>query len=246
MANLKKIEEFLNKTLEIDKFSSDVSHNGLQVQGNDEIKNICFCVDASMDFFKKAKKENCDLLIVHHGMFWNKKETITGHIYKKVKFLIDNNMSLYACHLPLDAHLKYGNNSNILRILGAKIKEKIDVGYVGELNKSIDLKKLVEKINDKLDTRCKLICYGKKKIKNIAVISGGAPWNVFDTFEKNIDVYITGDIAHGVYHPTKESKMNFISAGHYATETVGVKALMPLLEKKFKVKTVFIDVPTGL
>ncbi|MBT7902375.1 Nif3-like dinuclear metal center hexameric protein [Candidatus Woesearchaeota archaeon] len=248
MADLIKITEFLDKTLKTDEFVEENSHNGLQVQNNlnTPIKKIGFAVDSDLITFKKAKKAGCDLIIVHHGIFWNKKETITGTIYKKIKFLLDNNIALYASHLPLDKHIKYGNNANLMKLLNAKITSEFNVGYIGEFKKPAELKKIINLLNTKINTKCQVIKGNDNKIKTLAIISGGATFELFNAIKEKVDLYITGEISHVIYHPAKEEKINYICAGHYATETIGVKSLMPLLKNKFKIKTEFIENSTNL
>ncbi len=250
MAKIKDIEEFLNSYLKIDDIE-DNSWNGLQIEGKKEVEKVALCVTAGVDVFKKAKKENPDLVIVHHGIFWKKANpSIKGWYKKRVKELLDSDISLYASHLPLDRHLKSGNNACLFEMLGAEIKEPMsekdgkNIGWIGEC-KNISLNKIVEKINKELKTECVVLNYGKDKVKRIGIVSGGAPRGVFEAIEKKVDLYITGDSAD-VVEVAKDAEINVIFAGHYATETLGVKALGKVLEKKFKIKTVFIDAPTKL
>ena len=246
MAKLKQITKFLDKELDINGIE-DNSHNGLQVEMNRDIKKVGFAVDASLQTFKKAKKENCDLIIVHHGIFWNSKERIVEGMYKRVKFLIDNDIGLYGVHLPLDKHKKYGNNALLFKMLGAVIKEEFGgVGYLGEFKKPKRFESIIKILNNKINAKCKILKYGPEKIKKIAVVSGGAAFDAFGAIDKEVDMFITGEINHSIYHRVKESKMHFVAAGHYATETVGVKALIKIIKEKFKVKTVFLDLPTGI
>jgi dinuclear metal center YbgI/SA1388 family protein len=250
MSNLNKIVDFLDNYLEI-KETKDSSWNGLQIEGKQEIKKIAFCVTAGADVFDKIKKENPDLVIVHHGIFW--KETnpsVVSWQKNRVLSLLKNNISLYACHLPLDKHKEVGNNAQILELLGLKIKEPINdnlsenIGWIGE-NKPILLDDIINKLNKELKTECIVLKYGNKKVKRIGVISGGAPYHVVELIDKKVDLYITGDPAD-ITEVVKDAGINVIFAGHYATETVGVKALAKVLEEKFRIETVFVDFPTNL
>ncbi|OGI12311.1 Nif3-like dinuclear metal center hexameric protein [Candidatus Micrarchaeota archaeon RBG_16_36_9] len=243
---LNSIVKFLNKELKI-KNIKDISKNGLQVRASENVNKIGLSVDACMDAFKKAKKLNCDLIIVHHGLFWKKQKDVSNITKNRVKFLKKNKISLYTAHLPLDKHIKYGNNVEIFRLLNAKPKELFGgVGYFGYLEDARNLDSIVKELNKKLDTKCKVLKFGKSKIKKIAVVSGyGAP-DVLEAIKKKVDLLITGETSHAYYDDSEEGRMNVIFAGHYKTETLGVKALSPLLKKKFGLKTVFIDSPTGL
>ena len=150
-------------------------------------------------------------------------------------------------HLPLDKHKKYGNNVLLFKILGVVPKEEFgSVGYIGMFKSPKPLKSIIKILNTKLDAKCKILGYGPKNIKKIAICSGGAQYKAGEAIDKGADLFITGEIGHSNYHQSTETKINIIGAGHYATETIGVKALMPLLAKKFQVKTVFLDSPTGL
>ena len=248
MVLLKEVVEFLDAELGI-KDVEDSSNNGLQVEGKKEIKKIAFAVDACMEVFEKAK--DFDMVIVHHGISWDDSlKYLTGLNYSRVKFLIDNNIALYAAHLPLDKHPKHGNNAEFCRIFGLKYLHGFGdyhgqiIGFAGE--KDTSLNEFVEEIEKNLHTKCTVFEFGKKQIKKIAVVSGGGSMALNEAIEKGIDCFVTGEIQHYTYHVAKEGKINFIVAGHYATETLGVKALMNLVKEKFDVGVKFIDAPTGL
>ena len=252
MPTLKKVVSFLDNYLKIDEIE-DSSWNGLQFEGLPVVKKVAFAVDASVDSFERASEENADMLIVHHGHFWsNHNPSITGWTKDRIHTLYKHNFSLYACHLPLDRHKEVGNNAELLKILGAKIKKEFvvykgkNIGWLGESKKALSLKNIERKLVDSLDTECIILSFGKENIKSIAVCSGGGSYGGFyEALELNADLYITGDTAE-VYYTAKDSGMNVIFAGHHATETVGLKALSRIIEKKLKVECVFIDLPTGL
>ncbi|MDI6730284.1 MAG: Nif3-like dinuclear metal center hexameric protein [Candidatus Altarchaeum sp.] len=248
---LKILTEFFDKYLKISEIE-DVSVNGLQVKGNGDIEKICFAVDACAETFKSAKEENADMLFVHHGMIWNGIKSVTGITYKRLKFLIENEISLYAVHLPLDKHEEVGNNIQFLKIFG--ITEAIEefgtyhgikIGYTGRFEKEKNLSDFVSEIEKQLNTKCKILKFGKKKIKSVGVVSGGAS-SLIDDATDVVDCFVTGEPSHQVYHIAKESDINVIFAGHYATETLGVKAMAKLIGKKFGIETKFINCPTGL
>lgn len=252
MPTLNKVVGFLDNYLKIDEIE-DSSSNGLQFEGRSKVEKIAFAVDASVDSFEKAAQENADMLIVHHGHFWgNHNPSIVGWSKKRIDLLYNNNLSLYACHLPLDRHKEVGNNAELLKILGARIKKEFlfhkgkNIGWLGERKKALSLKDVERKLVDSLDTECIILPFGKDNIKSIAVCSGGGSYGGFyEALELNADLYITGDTAE-VYYTAKDSGMNVIFAGHHATETVGLKALSKVLERRLKVDVLFIDLPTGL
>ena len=248
MVLLKEVVEFLDGELGI-KDVEDSSNNGLQVSGSKEVKKIAFAVDACMEVFEKAK--DFDMIIIHHGISWDDSlKYLTGINYLRVKFLVDNNISLYAAHLPLDKHPKHGNNAELCRIFELKhihgfgdYHEQV-IGFAGE--KEISLKDFVKEINKKLNTECKVFDFGNEKIKDIGIVSGGGSSALNEAIEKGLDCFVTGEVPHQAYQLAKEGKINLIAAGHYATETLGVKALMNPVKEKFNVEVKFIDAPSGL
>ncbi len=252
MPILKKVVGFLDTYLKIDEIE-DSSWNGLQFEGDSQVEKIAFAVDASAESFEKAAGENADMLIVHHGQFWSSHNpSIIGWSKERIDLLYKNNLSLYACHLPLDRHQEVGNNAELLKLLGAKIKKEFlfhkgkNIGWLGERKKALSLKDIERKLVDSLNTECIILPFGKENIKSVAVCSGGGSYGGFyEALELNADLYITGDTAE-IYYTAKDSGMNVIFAGHYATETVGLKALSKVLEKRLKVDVLFIDLPTGL
>jgi len=249
MMKLNTIVKFLNRELKIKKIR-DYSRNGLQVRASDNINKVGLATDASMDVFEKAKILNCDLIIIHHGLFWKKQKDVAGIIKRNVSFLRKNKISVYAAHLPLDKHENYGNNINLFKVLKAKPKEPFGaspkVGYLGYLDKPKGIESIAKELNKKLDTRCEVWNFGKNKVKKIAIVSGYGGGDIYEAVKNRVDLFVTGEVSHGSFIKARDGKLNVIAAGHYKTETLGVKSVGLLLERKFDLKTVFIDSPTGL
>lgn len=242
MATAIEIAEFLDQELDINGIE-DNSSNGLQVENTGEIKKIGFAVDACLETFQQAVETGCQMVIVHHGLFWNKgKFYLTGTQYSKIKFLLENNLAVYAAHLPLDKHPIYGNNNILAKMLGVKdLQVFAEVGCWGEASLTLsEVKKIMQKA--KLQTLT--LPFGKNKIIKVGICSGYGGDNLKEAADKKLDLYITGEGSHQNYHQAKEANINVIFGGHYETEVWGVKALMPVLKEKFKVKVEFIDVPT--
>ncbi|MDP2749448.1 MAG: Nif3-like dinuclear metal center hexameric protein [Nanoarchaeota archaeon] len=248
---LSDIVKFLNKELKISKIK-DASRNGLQVYGGmNEIRKIGVAVDACMDVAKKAKEENVDLIIVHHGIKWIGQKH--QHHKKAVEeFLRKNKISLYAAHLPLDLHSEYGNNIQLCNLLGLRnIKpfgnyHGASLGYRGEFAKPLPAESFVKLIEDKLKTKCQAYMFGKNKIKTVGVISGGGNFGMAEAASKNLDAFFTGEAKLSSYHFAKDLKLNYVCGGHYTTETFGVNELGKLLQERFKLETVFIENDVGL
>jgi len=248
---LHTLVRFLNKKLNT-RGIPDISKNGLQVSGKKQIQCVGFCVDACLKTFELAKRAKADLIISHHGLIWKAKKDLTGLKNKRINFLKRNKINFYASHLPLDVNFKYGNNIQIANMLELTDLKKfgsyhgLKIGYYGRLSTTCSIKNLTTLIEKKLKTKCICLNFGKKKISTIGIVSGGGSFSLAEASRKNIDCLITGETSHQIYHEAEDLKQNLIFAGHYATETAGLKALMLLIKKEFKLKTVFIDSPTGL
>lgn len=251
MTTLQQIVVFLDKELHV-KDLQEGAINGLQVEGRQNIKKIAIAVDASLETFTKAQQNNSDMLIVHHGLFWGGVQPITGLLYKRLRFLIKNEMSLYAAHLPLDCHRSYGNNAQMAKLLGLKqIKPfgnyKGSIwGVQGTLKHELSFEQLMKLIKKKLASTPTSYTFGNKRVKKIGIVSGSGAFALSETAENNLDVLLTGEVLHHHYHEIKERKINVVSLGHYASERFGVLALAKLLQKRFNIETIFIDVRTGL
>ena len=241
------ITDFLDRTLKVGEWQ-DASNNGLQVAGNRPVRRICCGVDASMEFFEAAERCQADLLICHHGSSWGDSlKYITGLNYNRVKFLLDRGMALYACHLPLDAHPRYGNNAVICRELGLQRLRKfgwyrgVQIGFAGSLPKATPYANFKNKVSRILRSELRTMDFGPRMVRTVAVVSGGAAMEVEEAGRDKVDVFITGEPVLAAWHMAREYGVNAIFGGHYATETFGVRALAALLTRRFKVKAEFID-----
>ncbi|VVB67607.1 NIF3 (NGG1p interacting factor 3) [Candidatus Norongarragalina meridionalis] len=248
MVALKKIVSFLDKELRVRGMEED-SLNGLQFKGAPEVSTVSFAVDACLSSFEKARGE---LLIVHHGMFWKKAMPIKMDAMWKKRFatLKKKRLSVYAAHLPLDAHPVLGNNAEMARRLGVKKLrpfaeyDGIRCGLTGELPKAIPLAELARKVEKAVGGKARVFALGKKNVKRVGLITGGGGFGVLDA--KCGDVLVTGEFGHSKYHFAKEKGINVIAAGHYKTEKLGLEALEKEMRRRFGVKTEFVESPTGL
>lgn len=252
MAGLNKISEFLDTYLDIYDIK-DSCWNGLQFEGRHDVQKIIYSVDASSETFRKSSSMKGDMIIVHHGHFWkNLNPSYSGWARKRLDILKKNNISLYACHLPLDRHRIVGNNAQILNLLGAEISDEFllqegkNVGWIGMMEQGLQLQEIEKILNRELETKCNVLDFGNDMIKTIAVCSGGGGYGGFyEALEKGADLYVTGDTAE-IYYTAKDAGINVIFAGHHCTETIGLKALSKVVEKEFGVQSQFLDLPTGL
>jgi dinuclear metal center YbgI/SA1388 family protein len=248
---LYELVNFMDEYLKVNEID-DVSANGLQIEGKKEVKKICLCVDGSLESFKEASKIKADMLIVHHGLIWGGLKSIRGLVKERIAFLIENKISLYASHLPLDMHSEVGNNIQLTKMLNLSNPEQfgsyhgLKIGFKGKYEnpKSInDISQILEKY---LPAKTESFQFGSDRIKSVGIVSGGGSSVFEDCIKEGLDLFITGESSHTIYHDAKEAGINLIFAGHYATEKLGVMALGKKIEEKFGLKTEFIDIPTGL
>jgi len=246
-----RICDFLSDTLAIDSIT-DVSCNGLQVEGAAQIKRTGCAVDACMTTFRMAIENRCDMLIVHHGIIWGGLTEISGPVRSRIQYLMEHNLNLFAVHLPLDLHAKLGNNAQLAALLNLSSIKPFGmykgtlIGCEGNAAPRTTRDNIVDKLCRSLDTSCTVLPFGEERIRRIAIVSGGGADELDEAIEKGIDCFITGEPSHENYHAALEAGINVIYAGHYNTEKGGVQAVGSLIEKKFGVETVFLDVPTGL
>jgi len=241
---------FLDDLLNIHDVA-DSSMNGLQVGNSGNVNKFAYSVDASIASFEKAAELNADFIFVHHGIFWGDPIPITGSNYKRIKILIDNNIALYAAHLPLDIHPKFGNNSQIENILNWSIKDDfgsyhgVKVGKMVEFKPERTLDSIASEIKIKLGCNPVVWNFGSMEIRKAAYVSGDAIGMLDQAIDMKADLYITGEPAHSAFWKAKEEGINVIFCGHYITETLGVKAIAKEIQTKLNINTVFIDLPTG-
>ncbi|WP_129408985.1 Nif3-like dinuclear metal center hexameric protein [Marinitoga lauensis] len=240
MANIFEIEKYLNELLEIDKFN-DFCFNGIQIEGKTEVSEVAVGVSFNKAFLNEAIKHNADMLFVHHGIFGKDFFKIRGYFKERVAPLIKKDITLMGYHLPLDAHPIYGNNAQILQKLELKILAPYDVGFIGEYNKELPFDEFKKKLINVFKREDILIYQNSDFVKRVAIISGGASY-AFEKLEGRVDTFITGEVKEHIRNIAEEMKINYINAGHYSTETFGVKAISTILEEKFDLETIFIDI----
>jgi len=240
--------------LQIDALKGiDDSLNGLQVgKRNDRIGKIAFAVDACAETMSRAVGAGADLLFVHHGLFWGAPLRIEGALLERLHLLLESDMGLYACHLPLDMHPVVGNNAVLADLLSLEDRKPfgvyhgVPIGVSGSLPETLSMEALIRKILPDASRPRLVLPPHRPELKNVAIVSGGAPFEAFQAFGTDIDLYITGEPSHSVYHQVLEQGLGFLAAGHYATEVWGVRAVMKKVSSELGLETVFIDLPTGL
>lgn len=253
MAQLISVVSYLDSLLTPGAYK-DAAHNGLQVDGGQsDVRTIAYAVDSGLSVLEAAAKAEANLLIVHHGLLWGGEQPVTGIYGKKIETLIRHRCSLYASHLPLDAHREVGNGFELARFLrlenlesfceykGQQIGARGTCGRGRDLEYFVDLAKTIPGATEPL-----ILPFGKKEIQKVGIVTGSGSFGILAAHADGLDLLISGEAKQEAYHLAKELKVNAIFAGHYATETYGVAALARRLQKDFDVKTIFIDEPTGI
>ena len=225
--------------------------NGLQVEGRREVARIGAATDACLATLDLAIEAECDLLMVHHGLFWGGLRPLVGPLYERFRRLFESGMGLYSVHLPLDAHPEIGNSALLAAEFSLTDAERFEplegsdgLGVIGSVDAS--RAELAARAEAVCGHRPFVIPGGPERAARLAIITGGAGTRIEAAAEAGADTYLTGEGAHHTYHQAMELGLNVIYAGHYATETLGVRALARRAAKRFGTEHTFFDVPTGL
>lgn len=242
---------YLNNLLLNNEIQDD-SLNGLQVANQGNVNKVALAVDGSLQSIQEASQASADFLFVHHGLFWANAVPIVGGLYHRIKSLIESDIALYASHLPLDRHPELGNNAQIKNVLGWPVIDDFGEYHGSLIGKEILFKEpiarseIVQQLQEGLNCKVQLWAFGPEKIRKAGYVSGGAIRMLAQAIEAGMDAYITGEPRHESYWLAKEAGINVIFGGHYATETLGVRAVGEAIRSKFGLETFFIDLPTGL
>ena len=228
----------------------DTALNGLQVEGPPQVSHVCAAVDASEATIEAAADLESDLLLVHHGLFWDGLRPLTGRRYRRVRRLVEAGVGLYAVHLPLDAHPEVGNCALLARALGLDVESRFGayrgapLGWWGTTD--TDRPGLVARVETAVGGPVRLIPGGPERIRRVGVLTGGGGSFVSEAAREGLDAYVTGEGSHHTAIDAMEAGVNLLYAGHYATETFGVKALAAHLAERFGLAWEFLDHPTGM
>lgn len=237
---LGELVSWLNDFLRIGEFPDDQSINGLQVEAGREVDSVAAAVDACQEVFRQTK---ADFLLAHHGLYWKGvSPVVANEMASRVQTLLKRGTSLYAAHLPLDAHPEVGNNAQLLRAMGLEPEQVEGILWKAELGGS--LAELKELAADKVAEPRVTLEFGPDEVDTVHACSGGGTNEIFKLPPGA--TYLTGEFSHYGYHYAREKGINVLALGHYATETFGVRALADKLSGEFGLKTTFVDVPTGL
>jgi dinuclear metal center YbgI/SA1388 family protein len=249
---LTELVEYLDTYLDVREVPDyTAALNGLQVENNGHITRIAVAVDATQATIQEAVEACADLLLVHHGLFWDGNQPVTGRRFRRLKALLDANIAVYSAHLPLDVHPEVGNNVVLAHALGVEVQGSFGdykgypLGVWGELGE-VSRESLASRLNELLGGQVKLVPGGPELVRHVGVITGGAGSMIGAAAEAGLDTFVTGEGAHHNFFDAEEGGINLVLAGHDATETWGVRALAQHLEARFGLPWNWIDHPTGL
>lgn len=252
MVELQEIVEFLDDYLKVgDVPDYPGAYNGLQVENRAAVERVSVAVDACQATIGMAAEAGSQLLLVHHGLFWGDPLPVAGVTYRRLRALFDAEMALYAAHLPLDVHPELGNNVLLARALELEVEgsfgvheklEGIGVWVTADLSRA----ELSARVGQACGSEPQVIGGGPAHVRRVGIVTGGAGSMIRQAAEAGLDTFITGEGSHHSYHEAMELGLNLIYAGHYATETFGVKALGEKVADCFGLEWDFLDQPTGL
>jgi dinuclear metal center YbgI/SA1388 family protein len=253
MATLEDILADLDRLLEPDRFD-DYCPNGLQVAGRAEVGRVVTGVSASIDLFDAALAAGADLVLTHHGILWaGDDRRVTGRLHRRLRLLLANDLGLAAYHLPLDAHPDCGNNALIAAGLGCAARRPFgvhhgrEIGCRGEFDgPGIPAGELIGRVEALTGRTPLAFTSGPAVVRTVGIVSGAGCGHLGEAIAAGLDAFVTGEPAERAMAESQESGINFIAAGHYATETFGVRALGDRLADRFGVEHVFVDLPNPI
>lgn len=241
---------YLDDLLEHDDWQPlDAAYDGLQVENSGTVDKAAFAVDAAVETVERAAESDADVLVVHHGVVWGGLDRVAGATYDRVKALMDADVALYASHLPLDSHPELGNNALLLDDLDAEDVGSFgdvggrDVGRVGELDEAVELRELASRVEEAVGHEATTLEFGSDEVERVAALTGSGA-DFLEEAADVADVMVSGEPKHKAHHLARDLETNAVFAGHYNTETYGVKALQRRVESEFDLETFFVDAPT--
>ena len=244
MAARDEILDYARELLDLDSYH-DYGPMGVQVVGAEEVTKIAAAVSSTLDGFRRTKDAGAQMLVVHHGLFWENEPRVVDRMMRaRLEALFEGDITLAAYHLALDAHPEIGNNAIVARELGIEDPQRfLEWGFGGRLREPASLDELVGRLL--ATTRREPLVFegGPETIERVAVITGGGARLVRDAAAEGYDAYVTGEPAEPTLHQARELGIHFLAGGHYATETFGIKALAEKLAERFDLEWEFVDVP---
>jgi dinuclear metal center YbgI/SA1388 family protein len=252
MASRDEIIAYLDELLEIAAFA-DYGPNGLQVPGAEEVSTVVTGVTAQRELFERAAAEGAQLVLCHHGLFWDFHPRAIGAAMKeRLRILFDADMSLAGYHLPLDAHPEVGNNALICAALGLDKAEPFSehgghaIGFVGRALDGVPFGELKARCAEAFEQEPFVFDCGPEVVHSVGIVSGGAESRFREAIELGLDAFLTGEVAEHVMADAREAGVHYIAGGHYATERFGIRRLGELVAERFRIEHRFVEIPNPI
>ena len=247
MAQLKEIIQWCDQTLNTHEFK-DYAPNGLQIEGKSEVQKILCAVTASQEAIDAAIAQNADLLLVHHGYFWKGEPyPITGMRGKRIKSLIQHDISLVGYHLPLDSHPSLGNNAAIAECLALENLQALDpserhpIGNIGFLKQAMSATEFRDYLTARLGFKTIHLPAEKSQIQKVGFCTGAAQDFIGKAAEQGCDAFISGEVSERTYYEAKELGVHYYACGHHATERYGVQRLAKAISEQFNIEYSYFE-----
>jgi len=251
-ADREAIVAHLDEVLDSNSFE-DYGPNGLQVPGRREVRLVVTGVSAHRELFERAEDAGADLVLCHHGILWGGgPAAITDQLKARLEVLFRSGASLAAYHLPLDAHPEVGNNALLCEALGLERADRFGfargrpIGFVGRSEDGIAADELVERCRAVTGREPLVVGRGPETVHNVGIVTGAGASTLDEAAGLGLDAFVTGEPAERVMADAREASMHFVAAGHYATETFGIRRIGELVAERFGVEHRFIDVPNPI
>jgi dinuclear metal center YbgI/SA1388 family protein len=247
MAELGELIRSLDELLDPGAFD-DLGPNGLQVPGQGEVQRVVTGVTAQRELIERAVEERSQLVLVHHGLFWNFAPVgLTPRLAERLRPLFRHDVSLAAYHLPLDAHPEVGNNALLADALGADGHVAFaGIGRGATFAEPLPAAELFKRVAAATGRDPLVFDAGPEAVRRIAIVSGGGASRLDQAIAEGYDAFLTGEPRENVMADAREAGIHFIAAGHYATETFGVRRLGDWLADRFGVEHVWVDIPNPI
>jgi dinuclear metal center YbgI/SA1388 family protein len=253
MAACNQIIGYLDDLLDPTAYD-DYGPNGLQVPGSEQIQTVVTGVSANVELFARAREQGADLVLVHHGLFWaGPPRPLDRASKRRLQLLFDADLALAAYHLPLDGHLEVGNNALLARAIGSAEIEPFAAHRRGTIGvrarfagPGIAPAELVARVHEATGREPLVFTDGPDPVRTIGIASGAGADHLEDAIAAGLDAFVTGEPTERSMARAREAEVHFLAAGHYATETFGVRALGERLAEHFGIRHVFVDVPNPI
>jgi dinuclear metal center YbgI/SA1388 family protein len=253
VADRDEIVRFCDGLLDAGSFT-DYGPNGLQVPGRRKVTTVATAVSAHLQSIEASLEAGADLLITHHGLFWDfHPRSLSPAMAARLKLALSNDLSIAGYHLPLDAHPEIGNNVLLCRELGfepeagaiGNVKGR-GIGAIGRREDAITADELFTRVESRLGREPLVFADGPELISSIGIVSGSAASDIHTAIGHGLDAFLTGEPSEHVMADAREGNIHFIAAGHYATETCGIRRLGETVAERFGVEHIFMNLPNPI